>query len=74
MILINLTFIFEMTVRTINVNGLAIFSVRNCIFRCLVCFISLQPNVPAVSVQQPKDGMEVLKDRAEEIGVGFFCY
>lgn len=74
MILINLTFLSKMTLWTINVNGLAIFSVRNCFHRCLVCFISLQPNVPAVSVQQPKDGMEVLKDRAKEIGVGFFCY
>lgn len=31
-----------------------------------------KPNVPAVSVQQPKDGMEVLKDRAKEIGCPLF--
>lgn len=74
MILINLTFLSKMTLLMIDVKGLAIFKAGICFFKCLVLFIFLQPNVPAVSVQQPKAAMEVLKDRAKEIGVGYGCY
>lgn len=31
-----------------------------------ICF---QPGVPAFTVKQPEDAMDVLKDRAKEIGV-----